>query len=110
MIETPGRKIKKIRELRSYTQEYISDRLNISARAYSKIENGETELTIKRLNEIGEVLEVSPMEILGFDEKQIFNNYNQQGGNMITHNYFPEKLIELYEKRIKELEEQLLNM
>ena len=66
--------------------------LNLSTRAYSKIETGETELTIKRLNEISEVLGVNPMEVLGFNEKQIFNNYHQKGGNGIINNYFPEKL------------------
>lgn len=107
MIETPGHKIRKIRELKSYTQEYLSDRLNISTRAYSKIESGETELTIKRLNQIGQILEVSPIEILGFDEKQIFNNCTQKGNIGINYNYFPEKLIELYENKIKALEEKL---
>ncbi len=107
MIKSPGNKIKKIRELRSFTQEYMAEKINLSTRAYSKIESGETELTIKRLNEISEILEVKPEEILGFDEKQIFNNCNQKGNIGINHNYFPQSLIEFYEEKIKKLEEEL---
>lgn len=105
MIVTPGYKIRKIRELKSLTQEYLSDKLNISSRAYSKIESGETELTIKRLNEIGGILEISSIEILEFNEKQILNRNKKSN----IYNNFPVKLIGLYESRIEELEEQLKN-
>jgi len=33
-------KIKKFRELRNYTQEYMAENLNVTQRAYSSIENG----------------------------------------------------------------------
>ncbi len=75
MIKNPELKIRNIRELRNLTQEYIASQLNISLRAYSKIESGETQLTIKRLNEISEILEVSAIELLSFDEKNIFQNF-----------------------------------
>ncbi len=57
-------KLKKIREERHYTQEYIAKKLGISIRAYSKIERGETQLTINRLKEISTILNVSPFELL----------------------------------------------
>ena len=56
MIQHPEIKIKQIRELKNFTQEYVATKLNLSIRAYSKIETGETQLTINRLNEIGECL------------------------------------------------------
>ena len=73
MIQQAETKIKQIRELKNFTQEYIAQQLNLSTRAYSKIETGETQLTINRLNEISAILEVQPMEVLGFDDKKIFN-------------------------------------
>lgn len=75
MIKNPELKIKNIRELRNLTQEYIASQLNISLRAYSKIESGETQLTIKRLNEISEILKISPIELLSFDERNIFQSF-----------------------------------
>lgn len=110
MIANPEIKIKQIRELKNFTQEHVATQLGLTTRAYSKIESGETQLTINRLNEISKILEVDPMEVLGFDEKQVFNNCKQEGNqNTIgTSNfYLPEKLILQYEKTIQILEDEV---
>jgi transcriptional regulator with XRE-family HTH domain len=111
MIEHPEKKLKQLRELKNYTQEYMATQLGLSTRAYSKIEAGETQLTINRLNEISRVLGIEPMEILGFDHKNIFNNCTQEGDNstMGTSTYLaPDKLMEQYEQRIKHLESEII--
>jgi transcriptional regulator with XRE-family HTH domain len=111
MIENPEKKLKQLRELKNYTQEYMATELGLSTRAYSKIEAGETQLTINRLNEISRVLGIEPMEILGFDHKNIFNNCTQEGDNstMGTSTYLaPDKLMEQYEQRIKHLESEII--
>jgi transcriptional regulator with XRE-family HTH domain len=111
MIEHPEKKLKQLRELKNYTQEYMATQLGLSTRAYSKIEAGETQLTINRLNEISRVLGIEPMEILGFDHNNIFNNCTQEGDNstMGTSTYFaPDKLMEQYEQRIKHLESEII--
>jgi len=107
MIEQPEIKIKQIRELKNFTQEYVAGKLGLSTRAYSKIETGETQLTINRLNEISTILGIEPMEILGFDEKQVFNNCKQDGYIGINHINFPEKLVQQYEETIQSLKEQI---
>ena len=107
MITSPETKIRQIRELKNLTQEHIATQLNLTTRAYSKIETGETQLTINRLNEISLILGVAPMEILGFDEKQIFNNCKQEGNIGINHISIPSKLIEQYEKTISVLEDEI---
>ena len=111
MISNPEIKIKQIRELKNFTQEFVATQLGLTTRAYSKIESGETQLTINRLNEISEILGVEPMEVLGFDDKQVFNNCKQEGNqNTIgTSNfYFPEKLMQQYEKTIQVLEDEIM--
>jgi transcriptional regulator with XRE-family HTH domain len=111
MIEHPEKKLKQLRELKNYTQEYMATELGLSTRAYSKIEAGETQLTINRLNEISRVLGIEPMEILGFDHNNIFNNCTQEGDNstMGTSTYLaPDKLMEQYEQRIKHLESEII--
>ena len=107
MIDHPELKIKQIRELKNVTQEYIATQLGLSIRAYSKIENGETQLTINRLNEISKALGVDPIEVLGFDDKQVFNNCKQDGYIGINHINLPEKLIQQYEKTIAVLEDEV---
>jgi len=111
MINQPEIKLKQLRELKNFTQEYMANQLGLSTRAYSKIETGETQLTINRLNEISEILGIDPIEILGFDHENIFNNCTQEGnyntiGKSIYH--MPDKLMEQYEKRIQQLESEVL--
>ena len=88
---------------------YNSQQLGLSTRAYSKIESGETQLTINRLNEISKIICVDPIEVLGFDHQNIFNNYGSQEGNIgVNHINLPDKLIEQYEKRIQQLESEVI--
>lgn len=44
IIDHPEMKIKQIRELKNVSQEFVADQLELSIRAYSKIETGETQL------------------------------------------------------------------
>jgi transcriptional regulator with XRE-family HTH domain len=108
MIQQAELKLKQLRELKNLTQEHIATQLGLSTRAYSKIESGETQLTITRLNEISKILEIDPIEVLGFDHQQIFNNCSQEGNIGINHINIPEKLIEQYEKRIQQLESEVV--
>ena len=107
MIQQAETKIKQIRELKNFTQEYVAQKLGLSTRAYSKIETGETQLTINRLNEISAIMGVPPMEVLGFDDKQVFNNCKQDGYIGINLINIPEKLIQQYEETIQALKEQI---
>lgn len=107
MIEKPELKIKQLRELKNFTQEYMAGQLGLSTRAYSKIETGETQLTVNRLNEISAILGITPVEVLGFDDKQVFNNCKQEGNIGINHINLPEKLIQQYEETIQSLKNQI---
>ena len=93
--------------MKNVTQEYIATQLGLSIRAYSKIETGETQLTINRLNEISKALGIDPIEVLGFDDKQVFNNCKQDGYIGINHINIPEKLVQQYEETIQSLKEQI---
>lgn len=107
MINAPEIKIKQIRELKNFTQEHVATQLGLTTRAYSKIEAGDTQLTINRLNEISAILGIDPLEVLGFDDKQIFNNCKQEGNIGINHINLPDKLIQQYEKTIQILENKV---
>jgi transcriptional regulator with XRE-family HTH domain len=110
MIEQPEIKIKNLRELRNFTQDYMAKELGLSTRAYSKIESGETQLTINRLNEIATILACDPMKLLGFDGQNVLNNYGIQEGNIAVSQTVAvsDKLIEQYESRIHNLEEEIV--
>lgn len=61
--------IRKIREQRNYTQDYLAAKLLISQNAYSKIELGYSKLTLDRLFQIAIILEVKVMDLIHSDHK-----------------------------------------
>ena len=67
-IRSVAANIRKIREYRDYTQEYLALKLNISQNAYSKIELGYTKITVERLFQIADILEFDVTELLGMEE------------------------------------------
>ena len=108
-----GTKIRKLRELKGYSQEYVASQLGMVQTNYSKIERGETkDMTVKRLEEIAKVLEVTPATILSFDEKQVFNStFNNQsgsyGGNIMYIQESFNREREQYEARLKHQDEEI---
>lgn len=55
-------RIRAIRELRGITQAEMAKSLGLALMNYWKLENGRTQITITRLNDIAKVLNVSPIE------------------------------------------------
>ena len=108
-----GTKIRKLRELKGYSQEYMASQLGMVQTNYSKIERGETkDMTVKRLEEIAKVLEVTPATILNFDEKQVLNNTSnhQEGGYSGNIMYIKESFDrerKQYEARLKHQDEEI---
>jgi transcriptional regulator with XRE-family HTH domain len=56
--------IRSRRVAKGYSQQYFASRLNISQNAYSKIEIGRTPITLMRLLQIAEVLEVDLSDLI----------------------------------------------
>jgi transcriptional regulator with XRE-family HTH domain len=82
-IEFPnvGRKIRMVRESRQLSQEYVAGRMKISQQAYSRLEHDGENISLKRLKQLAEALEVPLQSLIGDDDLYIQQNYNQQGGN-----------------------------
>jgi len=70
-IRTVAVNIRKIREHLNYTQEYLAMKLNISQNAYSKIELGYTKITLERLYQIAQVLEVDLIDLIKADDAEV---------------------------------------
>jgi transcriptional regulator with XRE-family HTH domain len=64
-------KIRTLRRNREYSQEYMALVLHISQNAYSRLENGKTPITIDRLYEVCQILEVKPSDLLDRDIAEI---------------------------------------
>ena len=62
--------IRKVREYRNYTQDYLAAKLEISQNAYSKIELSYSKLTLDRLFHIALILEVDVKQLLYFNQEE----------------------------------------
>lgn len=101
----------------------MSEKLNLSTSAYCKIEYGETDLTLTRLNKIADVLNMSAIELFTRIEGDTYNNNQNDYGrvwitrdssivNVDSNDDLRElvksnsRLIEMLLKRIDELEKK----
>jgi transcriptional regulator with XRE-family HTH domain len=118
MTSSIKNKIKSIRELKNYTQEYMADQLGVTQAGYSKIEKGKTILSYVKLVEIARILEVSVEDVISFDSQRYFNSFNKVRGNnngsiqinsdnTATLKVLYEDKIKLLEKLLSKTEEEL---
>lgn len=72
-------KIRFMRESKSWSQEEMASKLGMSTTGYSKIERGETRLTIPKLEQIVEVFDTDILELMSLGERNVV--YFQESGN-----------------------------
>lgn len=104
-----GIKIKKIRELKNYTQEYMAELLHVSQPTYSRFERDDSDITISQLENISKILDVKLEDLINFNEKLVINNYSSNQANQahIINQYMSDNERKLYEDKIKLLEEKV---
>ena len=100
-LKSLGNKIRIIRTQRGLNQYNMADELQISDVAYSKIERGLTNVSITRLSQIANCLNISLSQLVGETDKEIITG-EEKGKNQTDG----------LENRIRDLEikvEYLLN-
>lgn len=115
MNNSIGENIRRHREFKGFSQEYMAQELGINQSSYAKIEKENTKLTVERLQRISEVLEVEISSLLNSSKQPIFNQTNENGsyGNGYIENLhienkeITEKLLQSKEDLIQKLEEQI---
>jgi transcriptional regulator with XRE-family HTH domain len=70
--------IKKFRELKNISRQQMASELELSLSGYSKLERGEIDISLSRINQIAKLLGVELSQLLNFDSSQIFNLNNNQ--------------------------------
>lgn len=78
-------KIRFLRESKDWSQEEMAEKLNMSLSGYSKIERGDTKVSIPKLKKIAEVFETELMELMFLGEKPFYfvGNDNSHNINII---------------------------
>jgi transcriptional regulator with XRE-family HTH domain len=88
-----SKKLRALREVHGYKQEFVGNHLRISQTGYSKIEVGEVDLSIRHLEKLAELYKITPEQLLNWNGKisinTILNNENVVATNSSTNNVVP---------------------
>jgi transcriptional regulator with XRE-family HTH domain len=107
-IKKIGERVKNVREQRNYSQQYVASKLGVSQKAYSKIETGETKLSVDNLLKLTEILDTSVNELLDSVGNAVYNNLGTHNGEgIVLHKTTSDKINDLYEKIIKVKDEEI---
>jgi transcriptional regulator with XRE-family HTH domain len=104
-----GNKIRSLRVERNFSSAQIADMLNISESTYRKYETDKNSPNLELLNKIAkiynkEIIDLLPESCIYQENK---DNAIGVGINEGIINHLSDKIIELYEKQISELKEQI---
>ena len=105
-------KIKEVRKNKNLLQSYVAKGLGITENAYSRIESGQTQLTINYLYEISERLEEPVGDLLGIQDRNIANNNSNlflsplNNNGQLTISLTPDEFKRLYNLFLEEMNKE----
>lgn len=111
-----GKKLRILREMHNYTQEYVAEQLNLKQKAYSNLETGEVSLNLEKSEHLAKLYKMDIIDLLAYlHSSEKFVIYNNRGtssligqGEVNIHNHgLVEKERSLYEGKISLLEEKI---
>jgi transcriptional regulator with XRE-family HTH domain len=103
-----GENIRKIRELKGFSQQFLADEIKVDQKTISRIEQGIISPRFEVLVQIASALTVKLHQLLDFNDHLVFNNFihSQHGGHFVAYNNTEiEKVEELYKQLLKEKDE-----
>jgi len=99
-MKVKGNLIREARLKKGFKQEVLADVLDISQSQYSKLENGEATFDIHKLSELIDQLEINPLDVIEFSDKQqtfinssLSGNHNSNHSNSNSFNNYDEEMI-----------------
>jgi transcriptional regulator with XRE-family HTH domain len=103
-------KIKLLREVHNFTQEYVASTLEISQNTYSLIEKGETKLTLERLEKLAKLYKMDLVDLIRLNEQTYIHTITHSQGvcsQQVTINHpLADEERELYRSTIERLERE----
>lgn len=106
-----GKNIKIFRELNNLTQQYLADELDVSQKYISRLENGETSITVEQLLKLSEILQVHYEQLIYFNLQKIEKKLQtfEQNLNLNDLKSHYERIISQKDQIINKLE-QLISL
>lgn len=113
-------KIRVLREVRQWSQEQMAEQMNISLNAYSRIERGETKMSLEKLEQIANIFNINVLDLIKTSEQGLFFLINENSthssnyyGNADAMSIENEKLKlenEYLKKSITQQEREIVNL
>jgi len=104
-MQNLNKKLRTLREANGYKQEYVGNYLGLTQTGYSKIEVGEVDLSVKHLQKLAKLYNISPEQLLIWDGKiSISTLKNSQ--NIVSSNLDTNPI----EERLRTVEQTLENV
>ncbi|WP_222166267.1 helix-turn-helix transcriptional regulator [Edaphocola aurantiacus] len=106
-----GNKIRMLREVHNYTQDYIADVIEVSHNTYSQMEKGVGQFTIERIEKIAGFYKMDVADLLNMNDQNIMQHFTNSNGicsseNFTINNGLLAEEKQLYKDTIKRLEDQ----
>ena len=89
-----GQRIKELRKRKGYSQEKLSELINVDPTTISNIENGKNYPTLVNLENLTNVLNISFLDVFDFEHKNASNNLIEQISILLKQN--PDKIEDFY--------------
>lgn len=103
-----SKNIRKHREIKGYSQEYMAQELDITQSSYAKLENDSTKITVERLFNISKLLEMEITELLDLKNQTIYNQrFNDNSHNYQEIQHLHQENKEVYQELLKVKDEQI---
>lgn len=101
-------KLKILREVNNYTQEFIAETLGVDQSTYSKLEKNPKNLKADQAEKLASLYEVDVADILSAGVTLSFTQSNSNKGYGYVHNYFEQK--EVIDKIVAVKDEQIATL
>ena len=102
-------KIRFLRQAKGWTQEEVADKLKMSQNGYGCIERGETDINLSRLEQIAGLYDIKWSELLGLDEKAVFNQSGTKNKDTQNYHVTGSQPLDYLQFKAKFEKQQLLN-
>ena len=106
-------RIKILREIHNYTQEYVANTLGILQNTYSLLEKGETKLTIERLEQLANLYNLDLIDMIRNSDQTFVHSISNSAGlfsDHVTINQMAEGEREIYLKTIQRMENEIIKL
>jgi transcriptional regulator with XRE-family HTH domain len=110
MVVLIAEEIRRLRMAKSFSQDYMAEKLGITQQAYSKIENQVSEASLSRLQQIAQILDVPLPHLLGLTEEEMSNGSVTPSERKVYHEIIvnQQKIIEMQEETIRTISASLV--